>query len=129
MKNVAMHAGLLATTFATLGHALVNLTTVPAIEIAHIGDKILLEWTTDVPYELELVFAKRETWGWATMKQFFDGRFAEAGDGNITVAIPKVEIDREYAFWLSGSSLDGNGGYANLTEWFVVESKGEEELK
>lgn len=32
----------------------------------------------------------------------------------------------EYALWLSGENISGSGGYANLTNWFVVESQYED---
>ena len=32
-----------------------------------------------------------------------------------------VFVISEYALWLSGQELDEPRGYANLTEWFVVE--------
>ena len=37
--------------------------------------------------------------------------------------------DSEYALWLSGSEINEPRGYANLTEWFVVEGRQNTDLK
>ncbi|KAK5999854.1 hypothetical protein QM012_004942 [Aureobasidium pullulans] len=123
MRNAAIYAGLLATAFSALGHAMVNLTIVSPVDDVHFGDHLLVEWATDRTYSLEFNFVKKETWGWSVAEAFFDGRIAKAGEGNITVIVPRVEPNHEYALWLSGSEIDEPHGYANLTKWFVVEGE------
>lgn len=50
MRNAAVYAGLLATTFSALGHAMVNLTILSSVKDVHIGDHLLAEWATDRTY-------------------------------------------------------------------------------
>lgn len=50
MRNAAVYAGLLATTFSTFGHALVNLTIISSVKDVHVGDHLLVEWATDRNY-------------------------------------------------------------------------------
>lgn len=50
MKNAAVYAGLLATTFSTLSHATVNLTILSSVKDVHVGDHLLVEWATDRAY-------------------------------------------------------------------------------
>jgi hypothetical protein len=50
MKNAAAYAGLLATTFASLGQAMVNLTILSSVEDVRFGDHVLVEWATDMTY-------------------------------------------------------------------------------
>ena len=50
MRNAAAYAGLLATTFASLGQALVNLTILSSVEDVRFGDHVLVEWATDMTY-------------------------------------------------------------------------------
>jgi hypothetical protein len=117
MRNAAIYAGLLATTFASLGQAMVNLTILSPVDDIRPNDGILVEWATDKTYvrplptsrlpiprqlltthnttqSLEFNFVKRQTWGWSIAKNFFDGRVADAGEGNITVIVPRVEAGR-----------------------------------
>ncbi|THV98661.1 hypothetical protein D6D27_01404, partial [Aureobasidium pullulans] len=126
MKNAAVYAGLVASAFFTLGQATVNLTLVPAVNTVRIGEQVNLEWTTDQDYKLELEFVQKFDGGWSPAKYVFKNRRFKAGDGNYTFTIPKVEPNREYALWLSGENISGSGGYANLTNWFVVESQYED---
>merc|ERR1712227_410678 len=106
MRNAAVYAGLLATTFSALGHAMVNLTILSSVKDVHIGDHLLAEWATDRTYSLDFNFVKKETWGWSVAQVLFEDRVAEVGEGNITVIVPRVESGREYALWLSGSEID-----------------------
>ncbi|CAD0110300.1 unnamed protein product [Aureobasidium uvarum] len=94
MRNAAVYAGLVATTFSTLGQALVNLTIVSSVEDVRFGDHLLVEWMTDRTYSLEFNFVKKESWGWSVAEAFFDDRVAKAGEGNITVIVPHVEANR-----------------------------------
>ncbi|THY03758.1 hypothetical protein D6D03_04131 [Aureobasidium pullulans] len=137
MKNAAVYAGLVASAFFNLGQATVNLTLVPAVNTVRIGEQVNLEWTTDQDYvrltnsiissrKLELEFVQKFDGGWSPAKYVFKNRRFKAGDGNYTFTIPKVEPNREYALWLSGENVSGSGGYANLTNWFVVESQYED---
>jgi hypothetical protein len=50
MRNAAIYAGLLATTFASLGHAMVNLTILSSVDDIRFDDGILVEWATDKTY-------------------------------------------------------------------------------
>jgi hypothetical protein len=50
MRNAAIYAGLLATTFASLGHAMVNLTILSPVDDIRFNDGILVEWATDKTY-------------------------------------------------------------------------------
>jgi hypothetical protein len=50
MRNAALYAGLLATTFASLGHAMVNLTILSSVDDIRFNDGILVEWATDKTY-------------------------------------------------------------------------------
>ncbi|KAH0284893.1 hypothetical protein KCU62_g7969, partial [Aureobasidium sp. EXF-3399] len=129
MRNAAAYAGLLAATFASLAQAMVNLTILSSVDDVRFGDHVLVEWATDMTYSLEFNLVKKETYGWSVARSFFDERVAEAGEGNITVIVPRVEPNREYALWLSGSEIDEPRGYANLTEWFVVEGRQNVDLK
>ncbi|THW14985.1 hypothetical protein D6D02_04985, partial [Aureobasidium pullulans] len=101
IKNAAVYAGLVASAFFTLGQATVNLTLVPAVNTVRIGKQVNLEWTTDQDY--------------SPAKYVFKNRRFKARDGNYTFTIPKVEPNRE--------NISGSRGYANLTNWFVVESQ------
>lgn len=115
MRNAAAYAGLLATSFASLGQAMVNLTILSSVDDVRFGDHILVEWATDMTYvrhaadllsifnvallihssqSLEFNLVKKETYGWSVARSFFDERVAEAGEGNITVIVPRVEPNR-----------------------------------
>ncbi|KAH0363310.1 hypothetical protein KCU65_g7534, partial [Aureobasidium melanogenum] len=120
MRNAAVYAGLLATTFSTLGHAMVNLTILSSVKDVHVGDRLLVEWATNDTYYLDFIFAKKERAGWSIAEALFEDRLTEAGQGNITVVVPDVESGREYAFWMSGSEIDEPFGWSSLTKWFVV---------
>jgi hypothetical protein len=50
MRNAAVYAGLLATTFASLGQAMVNLTILSPVDDIRFDDGILVEWATDKTY-------------------------------------------------------------------------------
>jgi hypothetical protein len=50
MRNAAVYAGLLATTFASLGQAMVNLTILSPVDDIRFNDGILVEWATDKTY-------------------------------------------------------------------------------
>jgi len=50
MRNAAAYAGLLATTFASLGQAMVNLTILSSVDDVRFGDHVLVEWATDMTY-------------------------------------------------------------------------------
>jgi hypothetical protein len=50
MRNAAVYVGLLATTFASLGHAMVNLTILSPVDDIRFNDGILVEWATDKTY-------------------------------------------------------------------------------
>jgi hypothetical protein len=50
MRNAAVYAGLLATTFASLGQAMVNLTILSSVDDIRFDDGILVEWATDKTY-------------------------------------------------------------------------------
>ena len=50
MRNAVAYAGLLATTFASLGQAMVNLTILSDVEDVRFGDHVLVEWATDMTY-------------------------------------------------------------------------------
>jgi hypothetical protein len=50
MRNAAVYAGLIATTFSALGHAMVNLTILSSVKDVHVGDHLLVEWATDRTY-------------------------------------------------------------------------------
>ena len=116
MRNAAAYAGLLATSFASLGQAMVNLTILSSVDDVRFGDHVLVEWATDTTYvrpnaafpfstinvallthakqSLEFNLVKKETYGWSVARSFFDERVAEAGEGNITVIVPRVEPNR-----------------------------------
>ncbi|KAH0281164.1 hypothetical protein KCU91_g437, partial [Aureobasidium melanogenum] len=123
MRYSAVYAGLLATTFSALGHAMVNLTILSSVKDVHVGDHLLVEWATDRTYSLDFNFVKKERWGWSVAEFLFEDKVAEAAEGNITVIVPDVESGRQYALWMSGTEIDEPRGWANLTEWFVVEGQ------
>lgn len=50
MRNAAVYAGLLASTFASLGQAMVNLTILSSVDDVRFGDHVLVEWATDTTY-------------------------------------------------------------------------------
>jgi hypothetical protein len=50
MRNAAIYAGLLATTFASLGQAMVNLTILSSVDDIRFDDGILVEWAIDKTY-------------------------------------------------------------------------------
>jgi hypothetical protein len=50
MRNAAVYADLLATTFASLGQAMVNLTILSSVDDVRFDDGILVEWATDQTY-------------------------------------------------------------------------------
>jgi hypothetical protein len=50
MRNAAVYAGLLATTFASLSQAMVNLTILSPVDDIRFNDGILVEWATDKTY-------------------------------------------------------------------------------
>lgn len=50
MRNAAVYAGLLVTSFSALGHAMVNLTILSSVKDVHVGDHLLVEWATDQTY-------------------------------------------------------------------------------
>jgi hypothetical protein len=50
MRNAAAYAGFLATAFASLGQAMVNLTILSPIDDIRFNDGILVEWATDKTY-------------------------------------------------------------------------------
>ena len=52
---------------------------------------VLLTYSTQ---SLEFNFVKKESNGWSVAQNFFDERVAEAGEGNITVIVPRVERGR-----------------------------------
>ncbi|KAG9589680.1 hypothetical protein KCU77_g8273, partial [Aureobasidium melanogenum] len=123
MRYAAVYAGLLATTFSALGHAMVNLTILSSMKDVHVGDHLLVEWATDRTYSLDFNFVKKERWGWSVAEFLFEDQVAEAAEGNITVIVPDVESGRQYALWMSGTEIDEPRGWANLTKWFVVEGQ------
>ncbi|KEQ63500.1 uncharacterized protein M437DRAFT_46849 [Aureobasidium melanogenum CBS 110374] len=123
MRNAAVYAGLLATSFSALGHAMVNLTILSSVEDVHVGDHLLVEWATDQTYYLDFIFAKKERAGWSIAETLFEDRLTKAGQGNITVVVPDVESGREYALWMSGSEIDEPLGWSSLTKWFVVDGQ------
>jgi hypothetical protein len=115
MRNAAIYAGLLATTFASLGQTMVNLAILSSVDDIRFDDGILVEWATDktyvrsnpasslstvkvvtdnAPQSLDFNLVRKESWGWSVAKNFFDERVAEAGEGNITVTVPRVEAGR-----------------------------------
>jgi len=49
---------------------------------------------THAKQSLEFNLVKKETYGWSVARSFFDERVAEAGEGNITVIVPRVEPNR-----------------------------------
>ncbi|KAH0346662.1 alpha/beta-hydrolase, partial [Aureobasidium melanogenum] len=120
MRYSAVYAGLLATTFSALGHAMVNLTILSSVKDVHVGDHLLVEWATDRTYSLDFNFVKKERWGWSVAEFLFEDKVAEAAEGNITVIVPDVESGRQYALWMSGTEIDEPRGWANLTKWFVA---------
>ncbi|KAH0133397.1 hypothetical protein KCU67_g16501, partial [Aureobasidium melanogenum] len=85
MRNAAVYAGLIATTFSALGHAMVNLTILSSVRDVHVGDHLLVEWATDRTYSLDFNFVKKERWGWSVAESLFEDQVAEAAEGNITV--------------------------------------------
>ncbi|KAK3066441.1 hypothetical protein LTR53_017213 [Teratosphaeriaceae sp. CCFEE 6253] len=124
MKLSTLYSYFVASTFSTLGSAMILLDPLPST--ITVGETHELTWTTDQTYlfdEFLLVLKGEGYVAWSDEATIFKNLQFAAGTNSYNWTVPNVKDgDGLHAIWLNGMNVPDNGaGYANISTWFTIE--------